>query len=105
MTTPLTIATRESRLALWQANHVKHLLEANGHAVSLMGTTTLGDQILDQALNKIGGKGLFIKALEVALANGCAHIAVHSGKDVQMDLPEGAVPIQAPSASPTVPTL
>jgi hydroxymethylbilane synthase len=89
MTTPLTIATRESRLALWQANHVKHLLEANGHAVSLLGMTTMGDQILDQPLSKIGGKGLFIKELEVALANGSAHIAVHSLKDVPMDLPEG----------------
>ncbi len=89
MTTPLTIATRESRLALWQANHVKQRLEANGHSVSLMGMTTLGDQILDQPLSKIGGKGLFIKELEVALANGSAHIAVHSLKDVPMDLPEG----------------
>jgi hydroxymethylbilane synthase len=89
MTTPLTIATRESRLALWQANHVKQLLEAKGHAVSLMGMTTLGDQILDQPLSKIGGKGLFIKELEVALANGSAQIAVHSLKDVPMDLPEG----------------
>jgi len=89
MTTPLTIATRESRLALWQANHVKQRLEAKGHAVSLMGMTTLGDQILDQPLSKIGGKGLFIKELEVALANGSAQIAVHSLKDVPMDLPEG----------------
>ena len=89
MTTQLTIATRESRLALWQANHVKQLLEANGHSVSLMGMTTLGDQILDQPLSKIGGKGLFIKELEVALANGAAHIAVHSLKDVPMDLPQG----------------
>ena len=89
MTTQLTIATRESRLALWQANHVKQLLEAKGHSVSLMGMTTLGDQILDQPLSKIGGKGLFIKELEVALANGSAHIAVHSLKDVPMDLPEG----------------
>ena len=89
MTTQLTIATRESRLALWQANHVKQLLEANGHLVSLMGMTTLGDQILDQPLSKIGGKGLFIKELEVALANGSAQIAVHSLKDVPMDLPQG----------------
>jgi hydroxymethylbilane synthase len=89
MTTQLTIATRESRLALWQANHVKQLLEANGHSVLLMGITTLGDQILYQPLSKIGGKGLFIKELEVALANGAAHIAVHSLKDVPMDLPEG----------------
>ena len=89
MRTQLTIATRESRLALWQANHVKQLLEADGHSVALMGMTTLGDQILDQPLSKIGGKGLFIKELEVALANGSAHIAVHSLKDVPMDLPPG----------------
>ena len=89
MTLQLTIATRESRLALWQANHVKHLLENQGHQVTLMGMTTMGDQILDQPLSKVGGKGLFIKELEVALASGAAHIAVHSLKDVPMDLPEG----------------
>jgi hydroxymethylbilane synthase len=89
MTSPLIIATRESRLALWQANHVKQLLEMQGHQVSLLGMTTQGDQILDQPLSKVGGKGLFIKELEVALADGSAHIAVHSLKDVPMDLPEG----------------
>jgi hydroxymethylbilane synthase len=89
MTTTITIATRESRLALWQAHHVKQLLEAHGHQVSLLGMTTLGDQILDQPLSKVGGKGLFIKELEVALADGSAHIAVHSLKDVPMDLPQG----------------
>jgi len=89
MPSPLTIATRESRLALWQANHVKQLLEAQGHQVTLMGMTTMGDQILDQPLSKVGGKGLFIKELEVALANGSAQIAVHSLKDVPMDLPDG----------------
>lgn len=89
MTSQLIIATRESRLALWQANHVKQLLEMQGHAVSLLGMTTQGDQILDQPLSKVGGKGLFIKELEVALAEGAAHIAVHSLKDVPMDLPEG----------------
>ncbi|OYU30247.1 MAG: hydroxymethylbilane synthase [Comamonadaceae bacterium PBBC2] len=89
MTSHLIIATRESRLALWQANHVKHLLEMQGHTVSLLGMTTQGDQILDQPLSKVGGKGLFIKELEVALADGTAHIAVHSLKDVPMDLPEG----------------
>jgi hydroxymethylbilane synthase len=85
----LTIATRESRLALWQANHVKHLLEGLGHRITLQGMTTTGDQILDQPLSKVGGKGLFIKELEVALANGAAQLAVHSLKDVPMDLPEG----------------
>jgi len=86
---PLTIATRESRLALWQANHVKDLLIQQGHAVELLGMTTKGDQILDRSLSKVGGKGLFVKELEVALANGQAQLAVHSLKDVPMDLPAG----------------
>lgn len=74
---------------MWQANHVKQLLEIQGHEISLLGMTTQGDQILDQPLSKVGGKGLFIKELEVALSNGSAHIAVHSLKDVPMDMPEG----------------
>jgi len=86
---PLVIATRESRLALWQAEHVKALLAARGHAVTLLGMTTQGDQILDRSLSKVGGKGLFVKELEVALEEGRAHIAVHSLKDVPMELPEG----------------
>ena len=86
---PLVIATRESRLALWQAEHVKALLEARGHRVSLLGMTTLGDQILDRSLSKVGGKGLFVKELEGALEQGRADIAVHSLKDVPMDLPDG----------------
>lgn len=85
----LTIATRESRLALWQAQHVKTLLEQRGHQVSLLGMTTLGDQILDRTLSKVGGKGLFVKELEVALAQGAADLAVHSLKDVPMELPQG----------------
>lgn len=85
----ITIATRESRLALWQAEHVKALLEQRGHSVSLLGMTTKGDQILDRSLSKVGGKGLFVKELEVALEEGRADIAVHSLKDVPMDLPEG----------------
>ena len=85
----LTIATRESRLALWQAEHVKALLEQRGHQVSLLGMTTQGDQILDRALSKVGGKGLFVKELEVALAEGRADLAVHSLKDVPMELPDG----------------
>jgi hydroxymethylbilane synthase len=88
-TDKLVIATRESRLALWQAEHVKALLEARGHAVSLLGMTTRGDQILDRSLSKVGGKGLFVKELEVALEQGRAHLAVHSLKDVPMELPEG----------------
>ena len=87
--TPIVIATRESRLALWQAEHVKALLTARGHAVSLLGMTTLGDQILDRTLSKVGGKGLFVKELEVALEEGRADIAVHSLKDVPMELPDG----------------
>jgi hydroxymethylbilane synthase len=85
----LVIATRESRLALWQAEHVKGLLEQRGHEVSLLGMTTRGDQILDRSLSKVGGKGLFVKELEVALEQGHADLAVHSLKDVPMDLPEG----------------
>jgi hydroxymethylbilane synthase len=84
----ITIATRESRLALWQAEHVKALLEARGHRVKLLGMTTMGDQILDRSLSKVGGKGLFVKELETALEDGSADIAVHSLKDVPMDLPE-----------------
>ena len=85
----LTIATRESRLALWQAGHVKTLLEQQGHRVALLGMTTKGDQILDRSLSKVGGKGLFVKELEVALEAGHADLAVHSLKDVPMELPEG----------------
>lgn len=84
------IATRESRLALWQAHHVRDLLQAQfNRTVTLLGMTTRGDQILDRSLSKIGGKGLFVKELEVALEEGHADLAVHSLKDVPMDLPEG----------------
>lgn len=85
----ITIATRESRLALWQAEHVKTLLEQLGLRVDLLGMTTRGDQILDRTLSKVGGKGLFVKELETALEEGRAHLAVHSLKDVPMELPEG----------------
>ncbi len=85
----LVIATRESRLALWQAEHVQALLQQRGHEVGLLGMTTKGDQILDRSLSKVGGKGLFVKELEVALEEGRADLAVHSLKDVPMDLPEG----------------
>jgi hydroxymethylbilane synthase len=86
------IATRESRLALWQAEHVRDALVARfGMAVELLGMTTRGDQILDRALSKVGGKGLFVKELETALETGAAHLAVHSLKDVPMELPEGFV--------------
>jgi hydroxymethylbilane synthase len=89
---PLFIATRESRLALWQAEHVRDLLQQRfGHTVELLGMTTRGDQILDRTLSKVGGKGLFVKELETALEEGRAHLAVHSLKDVPMDLPPGFV--------------
>ena len=82
------IATRASPLALWQAEHVQaRLTELHpGARVELLGMTTRGDQILDRALSKVGGKGLFIKELEVALLEGRAHLAVHSLKDVPMEL-------------------
>jgi len=86
-----TIATRESRLAMWQAEHVQALLSAKGHQVSLLGMTTQGDQILDRALSQVGGKGLFVKELEVALEEKRADLAVHSLKDVPMELPEGFI--------------
>jgi hydroxymethylbilane synthase len=85
----LTIATRESRLALWQAEHVRAQLQRLGHEVQLLGMTTRGDQILDRALSKVGGKGLFVKELEIALEQGRADLAVHSLKDVPMELPPG----------------
>jgi hydroxymethylbilane synthase len=90
MNSVLTIATRESRLALWQAEHVRDLLSARwGLSVHLLGMTTRGDQILDRSLAQVGGKGLFVKELEVALEQGRAQLAVHSLKDLPMDLPDG----------------
>ena len=89
MSLSITIATRESRLALWQAEHVRALLTQRGHSVRLLGMTTQGDQILDRTLSKVGGKGLFVKELETALEDGRADIAVHSLKDVPMELPAG----------------
>lgn len=87
----LIIASRESALALWQAEHIAERLRALYPAmrVRILGMTTQGDQILDSPLSKIGGKGLFVKELEMAMAEGRAHIAVHSIKDVPMNLPEG----------------
>jgi hydroxymethylbilane synthase len=87
----LVIATRESALALWQAHHIRDRLAGlyPGCEVTLLGLTTQGDQILDRPLADIGGKGLFIKELEVAMAEGRADLAVHSLKDVPMEMPEG----------------
>ena len=76
---------------MWQANHVKALLEQRGYRVSVLGMTTRGDEILDRSLSKVGGKGLFVKELELALEDGRADLAVHSLKDVPMDLPDGLV--------------
>jgi hydroxymethylbilane synthase len=90
MTDRIIIATRESRLAMWQAEHVRDLLTQRfGAQVDLLGMTTRGDQILDRTLSKVGGKGLFVKELETALEEGRANLAVHSLKDVPMDLPDG----------------
>jgi len=87
----LTIATRESALAMWQAGHIKARLAAFYPAseVVLLGMTTEGDRVLDRSLADVGGKGLFIKELEVAMADGRADLAVHSLKDVPMDMPDG----------------
>lgn len=89
--TRLVIASRESRLAMWQAEHVQERLTAlyPQCSVEILGMTTQGDRILDRALSKVGGKGLFVKELEVAMEEGRADLAVHSLKDVPMELPEG----------------
>ncbi|HEX8980527.1 MAG TPA: hydroxymethylbilane synthase [Parasulfuritortus sp.] len=91
MSEKLIIATRESQLALWQAHHIRDRLQAlhPGLEVELLGMTTMGDQILDSPLSRIGGKGLFVKELEQAMAIRRADLAVHSLKDVPMDLPDG----------------
>ncbi|MDF4004795.1 hydroxymethylbilane synthase [Luteibacter sp. PPL552] len=91
MTAPLRIATRKSALALWQAEHVARLL-GQAHpelAVELVPLSTRGDEILDRSLATIGGKGLFLKELEVAMQEGRADIAVHSLKDVPAELEPG----------------
>ncbi len=87
----LRIATRKSALALWQAEHVADILQKlDGVAsVELVPMSTRGDEVLDRSLQKIGGKGLFIKELEIAMREGRADLAVHSMKDVPADMPEG----------------
>ncbi len=87
----LVIASRESRLAMWQAEYVRDCLKKlyPDCDVRILGMTTRGDQILDKALSKVGGKGLFVKELETALEDGRADLAVHSLKDVPMVMPEG----------------
>ncbi|GHX94749.1 porphobilinogen deaminase [Vibrio cholerae] len=89
--TPIRIATRQSPLALWQANYVKDALMA-AHPelqVELVTMVTRGDVILDTPLAKVGGKGLFVKELEIAMLEGRADLAVHSMKDVPVDFPDG----------------
>ena len=87
----LVIATRRSRLALWQAEHIKARLEAfePGLRVELLPMTTRGDELVDRRLDQVGGKGLFVKELETAMADGRADLAVHSMKDVPAELPPG----------------
>jgi hydroxymethylbilane synthase len=87
--TRIVIATRRSRLALWQAEHVRSRLAALGHAVELLPMSTRGDELLQASLAEAGGKGLFIKELENALADGRADLAVHSMKDMPAELPPG----------------
>jgi hydroxymethylbilane synthase len=89
----LVIASRESALAMWQARHIQSRLQTlyPEAEVTILGMTTTGDQILDTPLAKVGGKGLFVKELETALADGRADLAVHSMKDVPMNLPEGFI--------------
>lgn len=89
----LVIASRESPLAMWQALHIQSRLQAlyPQTTVEILGMTTTGDQILDTPLAKVGGKGLFVKELETALEDGRADLAVHSMKDVPMNLPEGFI--------------
>jgi hydroxymethylbilane synthase len=91
MSRKLTIATRESPLALWQAHYVQSALQKAhpGLEVVLLGMTSRGDQLLDVPLAKVGGKGLFVKELETALLEDRADIAVHSMKDVPMEFPDG----------------
>ncbi len=85
----LIIATRGSKLALWQSNYIKSQLEKMGYEVELEIFKTKGDKILDTPLALIGGKGLFTKELEDAMLQGKAHLAVHSLKDVPTELPQG----------------
>ena len=89
----LVIATRRSRLALWQAQHIAERLQAAhaGLAVELLPMSTRGDELIDRRLDQAGGKGLFVKELENAMSDGRADLAVHSMKDMPADLPPGFV--------------
>lgn len=94
----IRIGTRKSPLALWQAEHIKARLEAahQGLSVELVGMETQGDKILDVALNKVGGKGLFVKELEASLLDGRVDLCVHSTKDVPADVVEGTALVAFP---------
>ena len=103
MSKSIRIATRRSQLALWQAEHVASLLRAAhpGLTVELVPMTTQGDRVQDRALAEVGGKGLFVKELEVAMQEGRADIAVHSMKDVPSELPPGfCITAALPRANP-----
>ena len=103
MSNILRIATRKSQLALWQAEYVKDLLQQAhpGLEVELIKMSTQGDKILDTPLAKVGGKGLFVKELETGLLQGDADIAVHSMKDVPVELPDGLhLPVICPREDP-----
>ncbi|GAB3292593.1 hydroxymethylbilane synthase [Hymenobacter humi] len=85
--TPIRLATRGSRLALWQAEHVAHLLNKAGFATEIVPMQTTGDAVQDRSLAKIGSKGVFTEELEESLRRGETHLAVHSAKDVQSSIP------------------
>jgi len=99
----IRIATRQSELALWQAEHVAGILRQQSAvgSVTLLPLSTRGDEVLDRSLQKIGGKGLFIKELEVAMQEGRADLAVHSMKDVPVEMPQGfCIAAALPRANP-----
>ncbi len=94
----LRIGTRRSPLAMWQAEHIKSCLESHhaGLQVELVGIETKGDKILDVALSKVGGKGLFVKELEQALLDGAVDLCVHSTKDIPGEVPDGTAIVAFP---------
>lgn len=91
MNKTIRIGTRDSELALWQANRVKSLLEANGHQTEIVAVKSQGDLLLDKPIHELGITGVFTKTLDIAMLNGTVDIVVHSMKDVPTQLPEGIV--------------
>lgn len=91
MNKTIRIGTRDSELALWQANRVKSLLEANGHQTEIVAVKSQGDLLLDKPIHQLGISGVFTKTLDIAMLNGTVDIVVHSMKDVPTQLPEGIV--------------